>query len=123
MKNEKSATFLNIESGGRLGKIRVVLYMILDILLLNFSVFFSLWVRSIVESRILGEYLNSYFAYIPFYTLTVIAVFWLFGIYKNMWRFADVREWGFLVFANFILSILHLAGSLLLDHFLTAVCR
>ncbi len=117
MKNEKSATFLNIESGGRLGKIRVVLYMILDILLLNFSVFFSLWVRSIDESRILGEYLNSYFAYIPFYTLTVIAVFWLFGIYKNMWRFADVREWGFLVFANFILSILHLAGSLLLDHF------
>ena len=78
MKNEKSATFLNIESGGRLGKIRVVLYMILDILLLNFSVFFSLWVRSIDESRILGEYLNSYFAYITFYTLTVIAAELLF---------------------------------------------
>lgn len=116
MQNEKSVTNFSETFGGKLEKFQVVLYMILDILLLNFSVLFSLWVRGIDDPRIFSEYIGSYLSYIPLYTLTVIAVFWLFGVYKNMWRFADVREWGFLVFANFVLAILHLGGSLICDH-------
>lgn len=121
MKNEKNTNSIRKESSGRLGKVRIALYMILDILLLNFSVLFSLWVRSIEETRILGEYINCYYSYIPFYTVTVVVVFWFVGIYKNMWRFADVREWGMLVFANFVVAILHVVGSLLFDYFFA--CR
>lgn len=52
-----------------------------------------LWARFEFEySAITPKYLDYVYRYIPFNLVLTIGIFWLFRIYKSLWRFAGLRQ-------------------------------
>ena len=65
--------------------------------------------------RIPEEYMQAVFAYLPFYVIATIAVFFLLRMYATMWSVAGVREAGHIVGACGLASLLQIAGMLMLE--------
>lgn len=67
--------------------------MFFDFLTIHLSYFLALWVRfDCIYSAIPVQYLQPYFRFITVYALLSIALFWLFRMYRSMWRFASYGE-------------------------------
>ena len=67
------------------------------------SYFLALWVRFDCKfSTIEVKYIDRYFIIIIPYALCVVFVYWLFGLYRSIWRFASFYELKNLVFATII---------------------
>lgn len=84
----------------------VAFYLIIyDIIAVNFSYFFCLWLRFDLRfSNIPQTYLNSYLRFAPFYTVFVLIVFYALHLYKSLWRFASFSELN-RIFASSVITI------------------
>ena len=72
----------------------IALYLIIyDIITINLSYFLGLWIRFDLHfSSIPGDYLYSFLKFAPVYTVIVLVVYFLFGLYNSLWRFASFSE-------------------------------
>ena len=70
--------------------IRTIVLMILDVILINCSYLLGLLLR--FEGTIPKIYSERYFKYAIFITLLQIAIFYIFGLYRTMWRYASIEE-------------------------------
>ncbi len=84
--------------------IRTLSLIIIDIILINFSYLFGLWLK--FEGVLPKVYLDKYLSYALFITGMQIVIFFLFGLYKTMWRYASVSEFIKVVVAIVIATIL-----------------
>ncbi len=67
--------------------------MICDVISVCLSYFIALWLRfDCIYSHIPKSYLAPYLKFILPYAVCSIAVFWLFRMYRGMWRFASYTE-------------------------------
>lgn len=70
-----------------------VLLVLYDIVAIHAAYFFALWGRfDFSFSQIPVYYLRSYEYSITLYALVCVMVFWLFKLYKSVWRFASYTE-------------------------------
>lgn len=93
-------------------RFKILLWMLLDTVFLNASVLFSLALRYDINlSYIPQKYIWNYLTYMPFFTVTAFALFGAFRLYRNLWRFASIKEALFVLVACVSLSITHIAGS------------
>ncbi|QQK08008.1 polysaccharide biosynthesis protein [Miniphocaeibacter halophilus] len=87
--------------------LRTLGLIILDIILINFSYLLGLVLR--FDGKTPEIYLNSYFKYAIYITLLQIVIFYFFGLYKTMWRYASIEEFlkviGAVVFASVATAI------------------
>lgn len=94
----------------------VAFYLIIyDIIAVNFSYFFGLWLRFDLRfSNIPQTYLNSYLRFAPFYTVFVLVVFYALHLYKSLWRFASLSELNRIFASSVITTVFHIVCITLL---------
>ena len=94
----------------------VAFYLIIyDIVAVNFSYFFGLWLRFDLRfSNIPQTYLNSYLRFAPFYTVFVLVVFYALHLYKSLWRFASFSELNRIFASSVITTVFHIVCITLL---------
>ena len=67
--------------------------MIYDFLMIHLSYFLALWVRfDCVSSAIPLEYFQAYRYFITWYSIGAIGLFWLFRMYRSVWRYISYGE-------------------------------
>jgi len=85
--------------------------MLYDSLALSFSYLIALWLRyDLRYSTIDPRYLEHWSAFLPFYILGSLAVFWYLKLYKSIWRFASYSELLRVSMATAICSVFHIIG-------------
>nr|WP_238442387.1 nucleoside-diphosphate sugar epimerase/dehydratase [Desulfofalx alkaliphila] len=70
--------------------IRKVILMATDVILINIAIYGALLIR--FDGAIPGQYIDAYINLAPFFTLIVIAVFYLAGLYNRLWQYASIGE-------------------------------
>ena len=87
----------------------VAFYLIIyDVIAVNFSYFFGLWLRFDLRfSKIPQIYLDSYIKFSPFYTVFVLIVFYSLHLYKSLWRFASFSELNRIFASSVITTVFH----------------
>lgn len=89
-------------------KIIALYLMLYDILAANFSYFFGLWLRFDLRfSQIPSGYLKAFFIFAPFYTVSVLVVFYILRLYNSLWRFASFNELNRVFLASAITALCH----------------
>ena len=90
----------------------IALYLVIyDILAINFSYFFGLWLRFDLHfSSIPIEYLHSFLKFAPIYTIFTIFVFQRLKLYNSLWRFASFSELNRIIIASAITTIFNIVG-------------
>ena len=89
--------------------------MLYDSLALSFSYLIALWLRyDLRYSTIDAIYIERWKAFLPFYILGSLAVFWFLKLYKSIWRFASYSELLRVSMATVICSVFHIIGITLL---------
>ncbi len=74
-----------------------------DVFTVILSYFLALWFRFDCQYSTIGvEYLDMYFKLILPYAAFTIFVYWLFGLYRSIWRFASFYELKHLVLADVV---------------------
>jgi FlaA1/EpsC-like NDP-sugar epimerase len=91
--------------------VRKIILLILDIVLVNLCIYVALVFR--FDGNIPAEFINIYFDSIIYLTLIKITIYYLFGLYKSLWRYASIDEMLQLAFAVAIEGIL----TFLFGHF------
>lgn len=90
-------------------QIMSICLMFCDFLTIHLSYFLALWVRfDCVYSEIPAQYLQPYFRCITVYAVVAIALFWLFRMYRSMWRFASYGELIRTTSGSLTASLLHI---------------
>ena len=85
--------------------------MLDDSLALSFSYLIALWLRyDLRYSTIDTIYIERWKAFLPFYILGSLAVFWFLKLYKSIWRFASYSELLRVSMATVICSFFHIIG-------------
>lgn len=86
---------------------RIALLMIADIAFVFLASFISILVR-LDFANIDWDLLNSYLRFYWLDVIIVITIFWLFNMYKSMWRFASLVELRRLIIAVFTTAFIKL---------------
>ncbi|MGY3775961.1 nucleoside-diphosphate sugar epimerase/dehydratase [Helcococcus sueciensis] len=88
---------------------------IFDILAINFSYLFALFLRfDFIYSRIPMRFLTGFIKVAPVYTVFTIIIFYLLKMYKSLWRFASVEDLFKGVYAFLITGIFHVLVTMLI---------
>lgn len=101
---------------------RIVVYLMLyDMAAVTFSYFASLLLRfDFVFSHIPNHYLQPWLRFAPIYVLLCIIVFWLFRLYRSIWRFASYVELSRIIKATVVTSIIQITGMAVTMHIMSS---
>jgi FlaA1/EpsC-like NDP-sugar epimerase len=90
----------------------IALYLIIyDVVTINLSYFLGLWVRFDLRFSIIPkEYLFSFLRFAPYYTLITIVIYFLFGLYNSLWRFASFSELNRVILAWGLSTVFQVLG-------------
>ena len=94
----------------------ISLYLIIyDLITLNFSFFFGLWIRFDLQfTKIPAEFLVPFLKFAPIYSVFCLIVFWFLHLYNSIWRFASYSELNRILVASLVTVLFHIAGMSLL---------
>ena len=88
------------------------LLMVWDIVAIHAAYFLALWFRFDCRfSAIMPRYLRQYTQSITIYSACAVAVFWLFRLYRSVWRYASIDELHRGVVASAITSVLYMVAT------------
>lgn len=97
-------------------KIRMVVLLLVDICVIQFSSFMGLWMRFDMRLQSIPEnYRMAAAGYVVPYTLITLIIFYVFRMYSSMWSVAGVREACHIVFACALSSLCQIAGMTMLQ--------
>lgn len=74
-------------------KIRALLLILIDIIIIVFSSFFALYLRYEFRFNDIDEkFIESMIKYAPVNILIILGLFFAFRLYSSIWKYASVRE-------------------------------
>ena len=90
----------------------IALYLIIyDIITINLSYFLGLWIRFDLHfSAIPYEYFYSYLKFTPIYCVIALIVYYFFGLYNSLWRFASFSELNRVILAWAVTTAIQIVG-------------
>jgi len=92
-------------------KVIAIYLMIFDVVAINFSYFFALFMRfEFSYKSIPQEYFMAYLKFAPIYTVFTIVIFYVLRLYSSLWRFASFNELNRVVGASAITTVFHWIG-------------
>ncbi len=92
-------------------KVIAIYLMIFDVVAINFSYFFALFMRfEFSYKSIPQEYFMAYLKFTPIYTVFTIVIFYVLRLYSSLWRFASFNELNRVVGASAITTVFHWIG-------------
>lgn len=89
--------------------------VVYDILAVNFAYFLALLVRFYVgfEFNVWGaRYIPAFMEFSPWYTICCLVVFYIFGLYKSMWKYAGMNDMNRIVMTSVVTCLIHVVGTL-----------
>lgn len=87
-----------------------------DILAVNFAYILALLVRFYVNSEFnvwAVRYIPAFLKFSPFYTVCCLVVFYVFGLYKSLWKYAGLNDMNRIAVTSLITCGIHICGTLL----------
>lgn len=97
-------------------KIRMLVLVLVDICVIQFSSFMGLWMRFDMRIQsIPGNYADAVLKYVVPYTVVTLILFYVFRMYSSMWSVAGIREVCHIVFACVLASLCQIAGMTMLQ--------
>ncbi len=94
----------------------MILLLMVDIVLIQFSSFLGLWIRFDMQlSNIPTNYIQAVKDYAPFYILFTIIIFFLLRLYSFMWSVAGMKEETHIVVACVLASLCQISGMTMLE--------
>lgn len=110
-----------MEASGKLNKsvyIRWVLIrlgmVLFDIIAVNFAYFIALIIRFYVNFEInewAVRYIPAFRAFAPWYTVCCLAIFWVFKLYNNRWKYAGLNDLNRILLACLATFVVQVVGS------------
>ncbi len=92
-------------------KVIAIYLIIFDIIAINFSYFFALFMRfEFSYKSIPTEYFMAYLKFVPIYTVFTIGIFYALRLYSSLWKFASFNELNRLFAACVITTVFHIVG-------------
>ena len=86
-----------------------VLLMLWDIAAIHAAYFLALWFRFDCRfSAISHRYLDQYYHSITLYSVVAVVIFWVFRLYRSVWRYAGIDELLRCVFGSVFTSVLYM---------------
>ena len=87
----------------------ITIFLVLyDIVVVNFSYFFALWMRfDFYISRIPSQLFIAWRRFTLIYTAICIVLFWFLRLYRSIWRFASYTELIRVFSSSMLTSVLH----------------
>jgi len=99
-------------------KIAAILLLVYDIIAVNISYLFALWLRCDCSLSALSsnyaEYFKAWAMFAPIYTVISVLVFYAFKLYRSVWTFASYREFFKVSYATACTFVIHTVGITLL---------
>ena len=90
-----------------------ILLMAWDFVAIHAAYFLALWFRFDCKySAIYPSHLEQYFCSITIYAVLTIFIFWIFRLYRSVWRYASVNELLKCVIASSLASVLYALARL-----------
>ena len=92
-----------------------IILVILDIIAVNAAYYIALYARFFGYENISDLFLQKLHVlahFSPFYSIICLAVFFLFGLYRGMWKYAGMRDVNSILFASAITSLIHIICTL-----------
>ena len=87
------------------------LLIIYDLVVVNGSYLFALWLRFDCAFSLIPEYyVQAWLKFLPFYSVFCLALFGLLHLYRALWRFASINELKRIFISSVITSIFHIIG-------------
>lgn len=89
--------------------------VVYDILVVNFAYFLALLVRFYVNFEFnvwAVKYIPAFMEFSPFYTVCCLIVFYVFGLYKSLWKYAGMSDMNRIVISGLITCVIHIVGTL-----------
>ncbi len=83
------------------------IFILLDTLLINLAYFLALYLR--FDGRIPAQYVETYTSHALIITTIKIVIFYIFNLYKSIWKFASVDEMLEIVLASIISNAIVMA--------------
>ncbi len=94
----------------------MLLLLMVDIVLIQFSSFLGLWIRFDMQlSNIPTNYIQAVKDYAHFYILFTIIIFFLLRLYSFMWSVAGMKEETHIVVACVLASLCQISGMTMLE--------
>ena len=91
--NSKSEKSINRKRKVERWMVVSFLLMIYDIIAIHSAYFFALWARhDFIYSTIRPDYIYKFCVFVPVYSFVCVGIFWLFNLYRIIWRFASYNE-------------------------------
>ncbi|MCR5507822.1 MAG: polysaccharide biosynthesis protein [Lachnospiraceae bacterium] len=85
--------------------------IVFDIIAVNLSYLFSLWIRFDCRFRLIpDDYMRPFLIFAPIYTIFCVLVFARQRMYKTIWRFASYSELMRILIASAICFVFHTVG-------------
>lgn len=85
-----------------------LLLMIYDILVSAGAYFVALWIRFDCRyTQIPEKYLIAWLKFLPIYAVASVLVFWLFKLYRSIWKYASFTELKRAILSSVILGAFH----------------
>ncbi len=111
MNSEKDGHFLRRSGLAEHSQVVNILFMIADMFIVNISYFAALWLRFDCKvSQIEAMYLTPLLKFAPIYTVICLVCFWIFGLYKSIWKFASFVELERVIYATIVTSLIHIVA-------------
>ena len=97
-------------------RVRMLVLMAMDMGAVCLASFLGLFIRFDMNlERIPLEYSEAVMSYLPLYIVSALVIFFLFKMYATMWSVAGIREAGHIVGVCGLVSLLQIAGMLMLE--------
>ena len=91
--------------------VAVLLLLVYDAFVVNFSYFLALWFRFDCQISVIDPlYLEAWLKYTPINTAISLVVFVLFKLYRSIWTFASYREFFNVLYATVTAFVLNIFG-------------
>ena len=91
-------------------RMKDLFFMLYDMAAVTVAFFFALWFRFDCRfSEIPEYYFTAWLKFAPIYAIISVVIFWLFHLYKSMWKYASFAELKRILCASGILAVIHSA--------------
>jgi len=96
-------------------QIIALIMMVYDVVAVCAAYFFALWLRfDLSISAIPNYYMAAMGKFLLFYAPFCLVIFWVFRLYRSVWRFASFNELLRIIFATILTAFVHVVGITLL---------
>ena len=103
--------------------VRRIFLVIMDIILINGSVFLSLIMRFEINiASVPEEYIQKYIVNVIPFTIVTLIIFWCFRMYHSLWQYASIAELYKIVEACVVAELAHLCVTSFMGWMLPRSC-